>query len=221
MAHTFAFNPQREDPRIAAERHWTDMISELQVTRQQLEKADSIAIANAELIDMLRKELADEKAEHRKDRDALIVVRTKLQAAGHLILDALKDDETPIKDEIARDESEKPAGEINQKDATQHQTEKKLSPEPPIIRLGPNPSQPMILPDRPASMGDLNLPNYGPDGMTIYPVGWRPEVAPKPLQDFTRMAPIQTIVEPPDDEVEDDEIAAALRSTQLPKTGWP
>jgi hypothetical protein len=187
MARNYGFMPQQADPRISGERHWADMVNELEIVREQLERANAENISHAEIVDMLRIELAEAKSQHRKDRDALIVVRTKLKVAGQLVLDALKDDETLTKVEIAAEVApsvaEKPTHEIVPEPAPEPYPDSEPLPEPPP---------------------------------------WRPEVAAiKPLQDVTRMAPIQTLVEPPEEDDLEDEVANVLRGTVLPKSGWP
>jgi hypothetical protein len=92
-AKQYAFEPQEHDPRITAQQHWADMRDELNATRDALEAANANETAQAAMIDMLRKELADTKAACAIIERSNTVMRTKLQAAGMLVLDALKTDE--------------------------------------------------------------------------------------------------------------------------------
>lgn len=89
----YAFNPQETDPRVSATEHWEALKDELNVTRDQLEHANAETVSQASLIDMLRKELSDTKASCAIIERSNTVMRTKLQAAGMLVLDALKADE--------------------------------------------------------------------------------------------------------------------------------
>lgn len=89
----YAFTPEGRDPRISANEHWESMLDELNATRDSLEAANANETAQAALIDMLRKELAATKVSHAVIERSNTVMRTKLQAAGMLVLDALKSDE--------------------------------------------------------------------------------------------------------------------------------
>lgn len=89
----YAFNPQETDPRVSAGDHWDDMRTELNLTRDQLESSNAETVSQAALIDMLRKELSDTKTSCAIIERSNTVMRTKLQAAGMLVLDALKSDE--------------------------------------------------------------------------------------------------------------------------------
>jgi hypothetical protein len=92
-AKQYMFEAQETDPRITAAQHWNDMRDELNATRDALESANAHETAQAAMIDMLRKELADSKATCTVIERSNTVMRTKLQAAGMLVLDALKTDE--------------------------------------------------------------------------------------------------------------------------------
>lgn len=89
----YAFDPQEHDPRIDAQRHWEDLRDELNVTRDQLESSNAQCTSQAALIDMLRQELSETKSACAIIERSNTVMRTKLQAAGMLVLDALKTDE--------------------------------------------------------------------------------------------------------------------------------
>ncbi len=89
----YAFTPRQSDPRIEAEAHWEDLREELNVTRDQLEASEARERSQAALIDMLRNELAETKLNCAIIERSNTVMRTKLQAAGMLVLDALKADE--------------------------------------------------------------------------------------------------------------------------------
>src|ERR1700676_2360979 len=54
-AKQYVFEPQENDPRITAAQHWNDMRDELNHTRESLEHSEADRIAQASLIDMLRK----------------------------------------------------------------------------------------------------------------------------------------------------------------------
>ena len=95
-ARQYEFEPQTDDPRIYARHHWEDMRTELNITRDALESSESQSLAQSALIDMLRKELAEAKRAHDVDNVALTIMRTKLKAAGMLVLDALKEDMPPV-----------------------------------------------------------------------------------------------------------------------------
>lgn len=92
-AKQYQFVPPKTDPRATSEQQWSDMLDELNVTRDQLESANAQCTSQAALIDMLRKELSDAKSAGAIIERSNIVMRTKLQAAGMLVLDALKTDE--------------------------------------------------------------------------------------------------------------------------------
>jgi hypothetical protein len=92
-AKQYAFEPQEADPRVTAQQHWSDMRDELNATRDALEAANANETSQAALIDMLRRELAAAKATCAIIERSNTVMRTKLQAAGMLVLDALKTDE--------------------------------------------------------------------------------------------------------------------------------
>jgi hypothetical protein len=98
----YAFNPPVSDPRHEAEMLWDEMRDELRIARDALEVSEAREVANASLIDMLRKELAATKTAHRSDQVALTVMRTKLESAGRLVLDALKLDEPEKRQEPAQ-----------------------------------------------------------------------------------------------------------------------
>lgn len=89
----YAFTPQETDPRLSAGDHWDDMRQELNLTRDQLESANAENVTQSALIDMLRKELSDTKSACAIIERSNTVMRTKLHAAGMLVLDALKSDE--------------------------------------------------------------------------------------------------------------------------------
>jgi len=92
-AKQYQFSPRSTDPRIEAEDHWADMKDALNATRDALEHSDADRVAMSAMIDMLRKELMDAKAACTVIERSNTVMRTKLQAAGMLVLDALKADE--------------------------------------------------------------------------------------------------------------------------------
>lgn len=87
----YAFQPQPTDPRITAQDEWARMVDELDITRDSLERSNAECTSQAALIDMLRKELAETRIRHDRDQEALTIMRTKLKAAGGLVLDALKE----------------------------------------------------------------------------------------------------------------------------------
>ncbi len=89
----YAFTPKQSDPRIEAEAHWDDLRDELNNTRDQLESSNAQCTSQAAMIDMLRNELAETKLNCAIIERSNTVMRTKLQAAGMLVLDALKADE--------------------------------------------------------------------------------------------------------------------------------
>jgi hypothetical protein len=87
----YMFTPPVVDPRASADLLWDEMRDELNITRDALEQSEAREVANAALIDMLRKEIDAAKDSQTRDRTAVIRMETKLKAAGMLILDALKD----------------------------------------------------------------------------------------------------------------------------------
>jgi hypothetical protein len=105
----YAFTPQETDPRVSANDHWDDMRQELNVTRDALESANAHEIAQASLIDMLRKELAATKENCAIIERSNTVMRTKLQAASMLVIDALKSDEIERGEAVSEFAVRKPA----------------------------------------------------------------------------------------------------------------
>lgn len=93
MSRQYIFEAQETDPRITAAQHWNDLRDELNATRDALESSNAHELAQAAMIDMLRKELVESKATCQIIERSNTVMRTKLQAAGMLVLDALKTDE--------------------------------------------------------------------------------------------------------------------------------
>lgn len=92
-AKQYAFEPKPEDPRRSAQLQWDQIREELNDTREALEHSEAERVSQAALIDMLRNELASVKAAYAVVERSNTVMRTKLQIAGGIVLDALKADE--------------------------------------------------------------------------------------------------------------------------------
>ena len=69
MPRQYAFDPQPVDPRQFANQQWDDLRTEVNVTRDALERSDAECTAQAALIDMLRKEHEEYKVTRFRTND--------------------------------------------------------------------------------------------------------------------------------------------------------